>query len=113
MSSPLIARFKQSDSVPMVASALQILATIAASPDDRHRVLTPWTWDLRQRARHLDRTSQAAAAEQARVIARLVGAVALGEIGAEELQHAARELEVEAAELRRALDTLEAAMHAG
>jgi hypothetical protein len=93
-----------SDSRPMVAAALQILASLAASAEQRETVVGPWAWQLWQRARQLERGGSCVAGAQAKVIARMVSAVALGELSAEELARAAAE------ETRIAADVLASAM---
>ena len=86
MSHLLIDEFVRSDSSDMVAAALYILAKLADDAEKRHRVVAPWAWDLRLRARQLEKAGRAAAAAQARVIARMVGAVALGQLSGAELR---------------------------
>lgn len=97
----------------MVAAALQILAVLAADPDQRATVVSPWAWDLHRRARLLEKAGALAAAAQARVIARVVSAVALGEISPEELSLAASEVDADVQETQLALDVLASAMVVG
>lgn len=99
-----------SDSGPMVAAALQILSALAADPEQRETVVSAWAWDLRQRARRLEKAGAVAASSQAKVIARVVGAVALGELTAEDLARAASAIDAGADETRLALDVLASAM---
>jgi hypothetical protein len=94
----------------MVAAALHILARMADDPDERHQAIGPWAWDLRQRARQLANDGRLAAAAQAKVIARVVSAVALGQISSAELSRAAANVEVTVDEFRYALGLLELAM---
>lgn len=101
------------DSRPMVAAALQILAAMAADPEQREGVVSPWAWELRQRARQLEKAGALAAAAQAKTIARVVSAVALGELSADELARAAAEIDADVHETRIALDVLASAMLAG
>jgi hypothetical protein len=102
--------FARSDSGPMVAAALHILAGMADDAGARHHVVGPWAWDLRQRARQLAGEGRSAAATQAKIIARVVGAVALGQIASAELARAAASVEVDDHDFRHALAVLELAM---
>jgi hypothetical protein len=106
----ILDHFARSDSGPMVAAALHILARMADDADARHHVVGPWAWDLRQRARQLALEGRSAAATQAKVIARVVSAVALGQIASAELARAAANVEVDDDDLRTAIDVLELAM---
>ena len=99
-----------SDSRPMVAAALQILAALAASAEQRETVVGPWAWQLWQRARQLEKGGSCIAGAQAKVIGRMVSAVALGELSAEELARAAAEVDAGAEETRIAADVLASAM---
>lgn len=110
MSHLLLNEFARSDSSDMVAAALSILAKLADDAEKRHRVVAPWAWDLRLRARQLEKAGRAAAAAQARVIARMVGAVALGQISGAELRAAAADVEVNIDDFRDAVGLLESAM---
>lgn len=110
MNDRLIDSFVKSDSRAMVAAALHILAMMADDPDQRHRVLGPWAWDLRQRARELEGAGQTGAASQAKVVARMVSAVALGQLSAEALSEAAANVDANADDFRDALGVLHSAM---
>jgi hypothetical protein len=107
---PLLTAFLKSDETPLVAAALHILSLLAADPERRHAVVAPWGWDLRQRARRLEAGGMRLAAAQARVIARVVDAVALGEISASELSASAAAMEVDSGARAKALGTLVHAM---
>lgn len=107
---PLLTAFLKSDEPPLVLAALHILSVFAADPERRHAVVAPWGWDLRQRARGLEADGMRIAATQARVIARVVDAVALGEISASELSAAAATLRVDPGARAKALGTLVHAM---
>lgn len=109
----VIEEFKRSDSLPMVAAALYILGSVAEHPEKRHEIATPWAWELRQKARGLKTGGQVAAARQANVVARMVSAVALGEISSEELFRAASNIDVSASAFNRALQVLESVMNHG
>lgn len=110
MSHLLIDEFARSDSSDMVAAALTILAKLADDAEKRHRVVAPWAWDLRLRARQLEKAGRTTAAAQARVIARMVGAVALGQLSSAELSAAAANVEVNIDDFRDAIGLLESAM---
>lgn len=110
MSESILRDFMSSDSRPMVAAALQILAALAANAEQRETVVAPWAWELRQRARHLEKGGRSLASAQAKVVARMVSAVALGEFSAEELARAATEVDAGADETRIAVDVLASAM---
>lgn len=94
----------------MVVAALHILSGFADDVGLRNEIVAPWAWSLRQRARELAAHGMAEAAENARVIARLVSAVALGEIDAETLMRAAASVDVETSERDTAIEILAAAM---
>jgi hypothetical protein len=106
----LVDDFIRSESHLMVAAALHILARMAADEEERDLVVAPWAWNLRRRARELESEGKAGAAAQAKVIARVVSAVALGEVTAAQLAAAAASLDVNGDELRDAVDVLEQAM---
>ncbi len=94
----------------MVAGALHILSVLAADPARRHDTVAPWAWDLRQRARALESEGMRISAAQARVVARVVEAVAMGELSPEELSRAAAAIEVEPEARMEAIGTLVHAM---
>lgn len=96
----------------MVAAALELLATFADSEDARRTILAPWAWDLRQTARRLDGAGARGAAAEAKAIARIVSAAALGEVTSAELASAAATIEVDAQERLAALGVLRVAMNA-
>lgn len=102
--------FIQTDSNAMVAAALHILGGFADDAEARREVVAPWAWNLRQRARELSTQGMTDAADRAKAIARMVSAVALGEIGTEELLAAAACVDVPTHELDTAIDVLTAAM---
>lgn len=102
--------FIRTDSNAMVAAALHILGGFADDADARSEIVAPWAWSLRQRARELSAQGRVDAAERAKAVARMVSAVALGEIGTEELLAAAACVEVPTDELDTAIDVLTAAM---
>jgi hypothetical protein len=106
----LIDDFIRSEASIMVAAALHILARMADDEEERNLVVAPWAWSLRQRARQLESEGKASAASQAKVIARMVSAVALGKVTSVQLAAAAATLEVNGNELREAVDVLEQAM---
>ena len=110
MAHRLLAAFARSDSPPMVAAALEILASLAGDPESRREIVGPWAWDLRRRARDLARTEQVGASEQAKVIARVVEAVALGELGPVDLAAGAAAIGASAEETRLARTVLASAM---
>lgn len=107
---PVLAPFLASDTRPMVAAALHVLSVFAADPDRRNEVVAPWAWSLRQRARQLEAEDMRLSAAQARVIARVVSAVALGEISSEELSRAAAGIEVDPEARAKAIGALVHAM---
>jgi len=107
----LIDEFTGSDASIMVAAALHILARMADDEEERNLVVAPWAWDLRKRARQFELEGKSAAAAQAKVIARMVSAVALGQVTSAQLAAAAGTLEVNQSELRAAVDALEYAMY--
>lgn len=109
---PTLAGFVRAhrDTPAMAAAALRILADIAADDDKRHRVASPWAWDLRQRARRFERSGHAAAAGRARSIARTVAAVALGELPADTLRCASESISANRQEVESAFSLLTAAM---
>lgn len=109
-SHPLLVAFLRSDASPMVAAALHVLSVFAADPVRRNDVVAPWGWSLRQRARQLEAEGLRIAAAQARVIARVVDAVALGEISSEELARQAAAMDVDADARAKAIGTLVHAM---
>lgn len=96
----------------MVAAALDLLATFADSEDARRTILSPWAWDLRQTARRLENGGARAAAAEAKAIARIVSAAALGEVTSAEIARAAEAIEVDAQERLAALGVLRVAMNA-
>jgi hypothetical protein len=106
----LIEDLTRSDTSIMVAAALHILARMADDDEERNLVVAPWAWDLRKRARELESEGKREAAAQAKVVARVVSAVALGEVTSAQLAAAARKLEVDERDLRDAVDALEHAM---
>lgn len=107
---PLLAAFLKSDTRPMVAAALHVLAVFAADPERRNEVVAPWAWGLRRRARQLEAEGMRLTAAQARTIARVVSAVALGELSAEQLAEAAASVEVEPEARAEAIGALVHAM---
>lgn len=107
---PILAPFLQSDTRPMVAAALHVLSVFAADPDRRNEVVAPWAWSLRQRARQLEAEGMRLTAAQARVVARVVSAVALGQVSSEELAVAAAGIEVEPEARAQAIGALVHAM---
>ncbi|AKV04497.1 hypothetical protein AKJ09_11160 [Labilithrix luteola] len=109
----MIEEFKRSDSLPMVAAALYILGSLAQDPEKRHRIATPWAWELRQKARGLRNGGYGPAARQASVVARMVSAVALGEISSDELFRAGSDIDVSTSAFNTALQVLESVMNQG
>lgn len=110
---PLLAAFLRSDSSAMVAGALHILSVLAADPGRRHDTVAPWAWDLRRRARQLEAEGMRISAAQARVVARVVEAVAMGELTAEELSAAAASVHVDATARAEAIGALVQSMMVG
>jgi hypothetical protein len=110
---PVLDDFVRSDSRAMVAAALHILGVMADDAEKRHHVIAPWAWDLRQRARAMEARGQHTAASQAKVVARMINAVALGEISSAELLRSASTIDVNVDEFQDALAMLEAAMRQG
>lgn len=110
MTRALIDEFTRGNASIMVAAALHILARMADDEEERNLVVAPWAWDLRKRARQLESEGKGAAAAQAKVIARMVSAVALGQVTSAQLAAASARLEVNENELRDAVDVLECAM---
>lgn len=109
---PTLAGFVRAhrDTPAMAAAALRILADIAADEDKRHRVASPWAWDLRQRARRFERSGHVAAAGRARTIARTVAAVALGELPVATLRRVSDGIAANRQEVENAFSLLTAAM---
>jgi hypothetical protein len=107
---PSLDEFTGSDSSAMVAAALHILARLADNATKRNAVVAPWAWDLRLRARDLERAGRTAAATQAKIIARMVAAVALGQLRSVELAAAAADIEVNPDDFHDAVELLETAM---
>ena len=94
----------------MIAAALEILASMADDASARAAVLAPWAWDLRQKARALESVGARDAAAEAKAIARVVSATALGQVSAAELFGAATALKVDEQERLAALGVLRVAM---
>lgn len=103
----LVAPLIRSEAPAMVAAALRLLALMAESAPTRRQLVAPWGWNLRMRARELEHGGQASAAAEARAIARLVEAVALGHVATCELRSAAASLDASDAEVRGAMAQLE------
>ena len=94
----------------MVAAALEILGGLADIPSARETILAPWAWDLRQQARRLEKAGARGAAAEAKAIARVVSATALGELSCEDLTAASRALQVDEQARLAAVGTLRVAM---
>lgn len=106
----LFADFGRHELPAMVAAALDILASYADDEAARRTILAPWAWDLRQRARQLESAGSRMAANQAKAIARVVSAAALGEVSSDELARAAELLAVDEQARLTALGILRVAM---
>ena len=106
----LLADFAPCESRPIVAAALEILASFVDDASARQTILAPWAWELRTKARQLESEGSRAAAAEAKAIARVISAAALGELPSSDLAEAARALKVDAAQRLVALGVLHVAM---
>ena len=111
MSHRILAALGPNESPAMVAAALEILASMAGSSEARNTILAPWAWELRQKARALENAGARATAAEAKAIARVVSAVALGKISSADLTDALSAMKVDEQARLAALGVLRFAMH--